>query len=287
MPTKEERAAEAKKHVGLARGVFGDDAQASAKEAKIYEDGVGRELPLPEPRFDSTTTEVVWGTLANAIENASGKVCVVDPASYRTPGGNYLSGGWSPECQICAESNLFPALEALKDTYYAANGQSTHGGLYSDRAAYIPNIVFTTEGVVKKRDVLVIAPPNRRFALENHRSEAECDLDLRNRIEAMMRIAAANEPDTLILGAFGCGSFGNDDQVVADLFKKWLDEHPGLFERVAIVISGGPGLDVFRAVFPPASREPEPTVEDEEEVESEEDETIDVAPTSDGRWVFD
>lgn len=290
MATKDERAAEAKKHAGLARGVFGDDAAASAAGATIYEDGQGRDLPLPEPRFEETRAEVVWGPLARAIEGAGESVCVVDPAAYRTPGGNYLGGGWSPECQICAESNLLPALEALKDTFYAANGQSMHGGLYSDRAAYLKDIVFTTEGVVRKRDVLVIAPPNRRIALENHRSEAECAQDLGNRIEALLRIAAVGGADTLVMDAFGCsGGLENDPQAVADLVKAWLDAHPGQFQRVAIAIAGGPALDVFRAVFPPAAREPEPV----EEIvvdgvpEAPDDETTDVAPTEDGRWVFD
>lgn len=287
MPTKEERAAEARKHVGLVRGVFGTDIQHSIDTAKVYEDGEGRDLPLPEPRFEATEAVVAWQPLAEAIDSASGKVCVVDPATYRNPGGNYLAGGWSPECQICAESTLFPVLEGLKKEYFEPNGQSMHGGLYSDRAVYLQDIAFTTEGVMRKRDVLAIAPPHRRFALENHRSEAECDQDLRNRITALMNIAAAHEPDTLVLTAFGCGgSYDNDPQAVADLFKAWLDGHPGQFERVVFAIAGGPALDAFREVFPELQRQVAEVVEETAEEETD-DETVDIAPNADGRWVFE
>ena len=286
MPTKEERQAEAKKHNGLVRGVFGSDIAAAVESAVVYEDGDGRELELPEARFEATEAVTAWDRMARVIDRASGKVCVVDPANFTRPGGNYLGGGWSPEEQICAESNLFPVLEGLKERYYDGNRQAGRGGLNSDRAVYLSDIVFTTGGVTKKRDVLVIAPVNRRFALENHRSEAECDADFANRVEALMRIAAANEADTLVLHAFGCGFFENDPAVVAGLFKTWLDAHPGQFEKVVFAIAGGPALDVFREMFPLEERE-RPVVEEAPEEHEDDDDRTDVKPTSDGRWVFD
>lgn len=287
MPTKEERQAEAKKHIGLAKGVFASDIEKSISSMELYEDGDGRDLELPDPRFEQTDAHVEWTQLAWAILHAKGKVCVLDPANFRTPGGNYLGGGWSPEEQICAESTLFAVLEGLKEQYYDGNRQSGRGGLNTDRAMYLHDITFTTEGVTKQRDVLVIAPPNRRFALENHRSEAECDMDLANRIEALMRIAAVHEPDTLVLNAFGCGFFENDAVQVANLFKAWLDAHPGMFETVTFAIAGGPSLDAFREVFPERVREIREAVEDQDEEEEEDEESTDVEPTSDGRWVFD
>lgn len=289
MPTKEERQAEAKKHLGLVKGVFASDIQKSIEDRELYEDGEGRELELPEPRYERTEALVVWSQMAPAIAQAKGKVCVLDPANFRTPGGNYLGGGWSPEEQICAESTLFAVLEGLKAEYYDGNRQSGRGGLNTDRALYLRDITFTTGGVTRQRDVLVVAPPNRRFALENHRSEAECDLDLANRIETIMRIAAVHEPDTLVLNAFGCGFFENDPAQVAGLFKAWLDNHPGMFERVLFVIGGGPSLDAFRDAFPaeeaPRAEKAEPAHETGGEDEDEDE--IDIEPTADGRWVFD
>lgn len=290
MATKEERRAEAKKHLGLVRGVFASDIAAAIESAKLYEDGDGRELELPEPRFDETEVVVEWGQLADAVAHARGKVCVVDPASYRTPGGNYLNGGWGTEEQICAESTLFPVLEGLRAVYHDANRTSTHGGLNSDRALYLTDIVFTTDGTMKKRDVLVCAPPNRNFALQNHRSEAECEMDLKNRIETVMRIAAVGQADTLILGAFGCGFFGNDAEQVAGLLKTWLTVHPGQFEKVVFSIAGGPALDAFRNAFPAkVSNEPEApeAVDGEDEFDDDLDDWFYNTDENAGRWVFE
>ena len=289
MPAKEERRAEAEKHLGLVRGLFASETAKTAEGAKLYEDGEGRDLDVPEPRFEQTDITVEWGQLADAVAHAKGKVCVVDPASYRTPGGNYLNGGWGTEEQICSESNLFPVLEGLRATYHDANKQSTHGGLNSDRALYLEDLVFTTGGAMKKRDVLVCAPPNRNFALQNHRSEAECDMDLSHRIETIMRIAAVNDADTLVLGAFGCGYFGNDPEQVAGLFRMWLDAHPGQFQQVVFSIAGGPALDAFCEAFPkeeaPVAAEPGEPGEDE--FDDDLDDWFYNTDDNSGRWIFE
>lgn len=300
MPTKEERAKEARKHYGMAKGLFAAETAKAIETAVIYEDGDGRSLELPEPRFESTTVDVAWSSAARVLARAQGKVCILDPANFRTPGGNYLNGGWSPEEQLCAEGNLLPILEGLREPYYDANRHDVHGGLNSDRAVYLTDVVFTTSGAVEHYDILVCAPPNRRFALENNRSAAECDLDLANRVQAIMHIAAANNVDTLVLNAFGCGFFGNDDAQVAGLFKQWIDAHEGQFQAVMFAIPGGPALDVFREVFQVAQNQAEQqdadsatedtaagTADvDSDDYRDEEDE-IDIPQTSEGRWVFD
>lgn len=289
MATKEERKAEAEKHLGLVRGLFATETAKTVEGATLYEDGDGRELALPEARFEQTEVVVEWGQLADAVTHAKGKVCVVDPASYRIPGGNYLNGGWGTEEQICAESNLFPVLEGLRATYHDANRQSTHGGLNSDRALYLQDVMFTTGGIMRKRDVLVCAPPNRNFALENHRSVAECDMDLAHRIETVMRIAAVNGADTLVMGAFGCGFFGNDAEHVAGLLRTWLDAHPGQFQQVVFSIAGGPSLDAFRAAFPKeeASQEIALVADAEDEFDDDLDDWFYNTDDNSGRWIFE
>ena len=191
MPSKEDRRKEAVRHTGMVKGLFATEIAQTVESAELYEDGVGRDLPLPEPRFEKTTIKVEWAGIATVASRSYGKVCLLDPANYRIPGGNYLGGGWSPEEQICAESNLFPILEGegLREIYYDGNKHTGHGGLNSDRALYLKDVIFTTGGIMQKRDVIVCAPPNRRFALENHRSEAECDIDLANRVRTILHIA--------------------------------------------------------------------------------------------------
>ena len=286
MANRDQRIAQAKDHISRVKGIFETDIARALEGIRIYEEGEARAVELEEARFENTTAHTAWTGIANALSFAEGKVCVVDPAHFTRPGGGYMNGAWDIESQLCAESNLLPILEGMDKTFYAENRHYGRGGLNSDRAVYIEDVVFTIKGKMKHCDVLVISPVNRKMALENNRSEAECDTDMRNRIISLMNIAAMNKADTLVLADFGCGYMGNDGKVVAGLFKEWLDEHPGQFETVIFAIAGGPALDDFRDVFPEKPKEDvvEQPVKTEDD---DEDEEIDIEPVSEGRWVFE
>lgn len=288
MPTREERQVEAQKHIGMTRGLFATEIAATIESARLYEDGEGRELELPEARFETTNITVERVDASKAVTDAKGKACVLDFASYRNPGGGYANGGWAQEEALCSESDLFPILEGLQDVYYIPNRQSRRGELYTDRALYLTDVVFTTGGVMKKRDVIVCAAVNRRFALQNHRSEPECDIDMAHRVHTVMHIAAAHEVDSLVLGAFGCGIFGNDPYKVAILFRDWLEAHPGQFENVVFAIPGGPNLDAFREVFPAQEKDEAPApVERDEYDDFDDDDWRNDLHENNGRWVFE
>lgn len=268
MPTRDERRAEAAKHLALMNGAFASETQATIEGATIYEDGDGRELELPEPAFEATKTFVTTAFSTTAVQRAQGKVVVVDPASFTRPGGAYEDGAFGPEQVLCAGSNLYPILRGLKSEYYDENRGFQRGQLFTDRAVYLENVVFVHEGSTKQADVLAIPEPNRQRALENHRSERECDLTLEGRIEAIMRIAAVRGCETLIVGAFGCGRDGSDDERAISLFKTWIEAHPGAIENVVFAVPRA-HFDAFNAAFGQPKKETAPV---ETPVETEDDE---------------
>ena len=51
----------------------------------------------------------------------------------------------------------------------------------------------------------------------------------------------------IILGAWGCGVFKQDPEIVANLFDKYFDETT--FERVTYAIPAGKNFDVFNRVI--------------------------------------
>lgn len=51
-----------------------------------------------------------------------------------------------------------------------------------------------------------------------------------------MTVAAANQTDMLVLGAFGCGAFANDPHVVAKAMFDALKEFGGCFDLVEFAI---------------------------------------------------
>ncbi len=248
MPTKEERKAQAKKHEGLMKGAFATETAASIADAVIYEDGEGRELELPEPAFDATRTEVTTKFTVNALYDAKGKTAIVDPVSFTRPGGNYEEGSFGPEQVLCSESNLYQVLRGMKRDYHDANRGFARGQLFTDRAMLLPDIVFSGTGEIHKADIIAIPEPNRTRALENHRSERECDTCLAQRIESILRIAAANGCETLIIGAFACNRNNYDPQQVIGLIKAWIEAHPGAIATIVFAVPRA-SFDAFDEAF--------------------------------------
>lgn len=273
---REERRESAAKHEGLMKTTLAKEARGTIEATIIYEEGVGRELPLPEPAAKTTETKVVTSFAPEAIyRDGKGRIAVVDPASFTRPGGAYEDGAFGPEQILCSESNLYQVLCGIADDYHQQNRDYRRGMLFSDRAAYLPDVVFLRGGTPKKADVIVVAEPLRVRALENHRSERECDNALQQRIETLLRIAAANDCETLVCGAFACGRLGYSPEQVIAVFRAWIDEHPGSIPRIVFAVPRA-YADAFRDAFEeqkPVAAAPRP---DEAEEEDEEWRTIDL-----------
>lgn len=236
MQDRTQRQAQAKKHIGLMRNVFVSEIEASIAGTRIYEDGDGREIDVREPVCEQTATRVTTDFASKVLYSCTGEAVIIDPAGFTRPGGGYEDGGSGPEATLCADSDLYPILCGLKKSFHDKNRGWESGQLFSDRAAYIPGVAFARGGEVRRADVVAIAAPNRKRALENGRSKELCDQMLGFRIEAMLRVAASGQATTLVCPAFGCGMQGNDAAQVAGLIGAWLDAHPGVFEHVVFSV---------------------------------------------------
>ena len=130
--------------------------------------------------------------------------------------------------------------------------------LFTDRALYLPDVAFVSDGTIRRADVLAIPEPIRTRALENHRSERECEHALASRIESLLRIAAENGCETLVVGAFGCGAQGFDAEMSVGLFKAWIEAHPGAIAHITFAVPRA-SFDAFDAAFG-EKKAPEPEV---------------------------
>lgn len=157
-------------------------------------------------------------------------------ASYKTPGGMFLAGANAQEEAICHESILFNVLKEFPD-YYAWNNLSKNRALYLDRAIYSKDILFLKNYEQFKADVITCACPNKKAAQEYCEVTNEENYEvLKQRIGFVLKVAAINRVDTLVLGAFGCGVFGQDPIEVATIFKEYLDKYPFVFDKVIFAI---------------------------------------------------
>lgn len=65
--------------------------------------------------------------------------------------------------------------------------------------------------------------------------------------------AAAKEADILVLGAFGCGAFRNNPEVVAKAYKAALQIFPKVFDQIEFAVYCPPdrseNYDAFRNIL--------------------------------------
>ena len=152
-----------------------------------------------------------------------------------------------------------PGYECLltAPAYYARN-RAQRSMLYTDHMIYSPRVPFFRERshTVLERpfcaSVLTAPAPNAGEHLKREPNGQEAiEEALRRRTGYVLAVAQAHGHLVLVLGAWGCGVFGNDPHVVADTFGTWLeqDRFRGAFDRVIFAIhdraTGQPNLRAF------------------------------------------
>jgi uncharacterized protein (TIGR02452 family) len=135
------------------------------------------------------------------------------------------------------------------------------GRFYSDYVLYSPDVpVFRTgDGTLLEEpwpcavltSPAVFADAVRRYAPVQL---PEIPDAMFGRIRKVLAVAERHGHDTLVLGAWGCGAFGNDVNAIAPLFRRALEEHfAGAFQLVVFAITHWSGesrnIAAFREAF--------------------------------------
>lgn len=185
----------------------------------------GEECNVSEPEISVVNLDTVTAAF---LEN-SGKIAVLNFASYKNPGGMFLQGSIAQEEALCHESALYNILSSdrLAKEFYEPNRKRLNRALYHDNLLYTPAVPFIHNGAFRRLDVITCAAPNKGAAQKyKNVPDQECDDVMRMRIRSILIEAAEQEVDTLILGAYGCGVFKNDPKTVAQIFKEELANCP-------------------------------------------------------------
>lgn len=190
---------------------------------------------------------IACGTIQAAIENHSGRTAILNFADALTPGGLVLQGETTQEECICRCSNLYESLVAgiCKENYYDYNA-SLNDDFYSNR------IIYTSDALIlKDEDYKLLANPFKVDIITCPAPISCNKADIwEERIKGVLVSAKKRNCDTIILGAWGCGAFGNSPHMVASMFKKVLDRY-FLFEDVIFAIpdENGRNYEVFRELL--------------------------------------
>ena len=204
----------------------------SVKSNRVYkEDFISR----AKHRGENATIEVYSGSTFDVARRycSLGKVAVLNFANPENPGGGVQIGAMAQEEFLCRSSYLYACISSpnVFDEYYGYHrGIRSH--FYTDRLIYTKNVtVFKDDSLFPQMlpenewfevDVITCAAPY--LAKRKHTNGAALLELFKSRIKNIFEAARDNNVDYLILGAFGCGAFKNPPLIVAEAFRRTIEE---------------------------------------------------------------
>lgn len=160
---------------------------------------------------------------------------VLNMASDKKPGGGVRNGAMAQEEELFRRTdyhrhlpcNLYP----LGDTtalYSPAVTTFRAAGSYQKCRAF--QTAFLAAAAIRQPAVV-----NDKSKQLDYLHEADRDL-MRCKINGIFAIGAAQKRDSLVLGALGCGAFGNPPHAVAKLYHDAIQRWGGCFNKIGFAV---------------------------------------------------
>lgn len=198
-------------------------------------------------------------------------VAVHNFASASNPGGGVVNGASAQEECLCRCSGLYFNLNtrAMWDGFYQPH-RDAHDPIHNDDIIYTPSVtVFKTDTAMPKLmpesdwydvDVITCAAPNLRNQPSNkyntgdgNKQTVMKDKDLlvlhEKRLRRILEVALSEGCDTIILGAFGCGAFQNNPEVVAQANRNVIKNYLHAFKNIEFAVYCSPRDDRNYKIF--------------------------------------
>jgi uncharacterized protein (TIGR02452 family) len=233
-------------------------AVRSARETKV---SVPPDAALPDratPGFDRTQVVVSNETTLGAARRLAAlghRPLALNFANGVQPGGGFLLGARAQEEVLCRSSALFATLQ--DDPMYEAHrrrgdNESSAWAILSPEVPVFRSDDGTTLSEPWPLSFISCAAPYAPAVGQPRSGEL-----LAARILRILDIGRAYGFETLVLGAWGCGAFGNDASRAARDFRRALqDPFAGCFREIVFAIADwsperhnlGPFRDAFRTI---------------------------------------
>jgi uncharacterized protein (TIGR02452 family) len=228
---------------------FSDDLDKAVKGTILYKDEPHTQVKKTEAKVE--VTPETSGQAARRYCEAGKDIVVLNFASARNPGGGFLAGAMAQEEDLCRCSGLYTCIKT-KPIFYNENILADNS-LYTDNMIYSPKVPFIRDEHLLLLEqpflvsVITAPAPNVR-ALDEVDPKDLKEILLRRSIK-ILRIASAHGHRNIVLGAWGCGAFGNDPEMVSKAFMAALDKVPD-FDEVCFAIYENneekPFLNIFQ-----------------------------------------
>lgn len=187
-------------------------------------------------------TMVRGGTVSTGYAEADNmRVAILNFADALEAGGLVWIGESTQEENICRCSNLYQIIgdEQSEKEYYSPNAvevRKTNRDIYTDNIIYAKDITVFKDDITynniepKKLDVITCpAPSAYMMAYE------AMPLYVR-RIERIVASAIVNNVECIVLGAWGCGAFGQNPMLIARAFATVLNNYGGYFKKIIFAV---------------------------------------------------
>lgn len=183
---------------------------------------------------------------------------VMNFANAKHPGGGFLSGASAQEESLCRCSTLYKSLSSKKASeMYTYNSCNKLPG-YSDYMLLTKDVCVFKDRYDNYLDspfltsVMTIPAPNAKGCARELSDEEQYSL-IKQRLTYFLFACARYGYRDLVLGAWGCGAFGNDPRLIARCFYELFfteNKFEEFFDNVAFaVLGGGENYNAFLDTF--------------------------------------
>ncbi len=184
---------------------------------------------------------------------------VLNFANAHNPGGGFRIGATAQEEALCRCSTLYVSITSAGASEMYRYNNTHFSNVESDYMILSPEVlVFRDEKLNFLEQpftaaVITVPAPNR-YGAAMLVSSAKIRETFLRRIRIMLKAAAGRKYRNLVLGAWGCGAFGNKPEEVAAYFREAIiDENLGVFfDEICFAVFGsenGKNITAFRKVF--------------------------------------
>lgn len=235
------------------------------EEGTAYYSNIPNMVKVPGQKKYETKISVVEKDTFEAAEELGNHCGVLNMASFSKPGGGVLKGSSAQEEELCRRSNLYQSLvyfhnQDYEQLYDEPSGDCqypipVYGGIYSPQVTVFRDLNYDFLDTPFHCNVITVSAVKKPNVKEEEMDERSTKL-MKGKIRTILRIAILHTLKDLVLGAFGCGSYGCPPEHVARLFKEILREaeFKGKFENIVFAIiedknSKGKNLSSFKKVF--------------------------------------
>ena len=215
------------------------------KEVKLYTPEQVAKLPArdmsgSEPSRitlrNQDTLEAAFELHQHRKENEK-PVLILNFANPHRPGGGIRSRPGTQEEHLCVKTTVLCSLETEEAWPFYQTNLDCGTQAQTDTILFSPNtMVIRNPDLSLREDPFPVAVMTVSAPIASRMEESEfpnLENILKGRIRGMLRAAAAEGYTHLVLGAWGCGNFGNNPELVAKLFHEALQ---GSFEEVTMAV---------------------------------------------------